>query len=157
MPYMPNMPNMPKLCNITLATLNCRGLKKSNKPSTRQKFIRQLRSMNIDILFLQETHADSSDIENVFNMQFQTGSSFWSSHCGAVSLNEHYTLSLLNSDGPDSRYLFLSVHLDEQLIAYVLNVYAPASEPNSAILTIATLNVLRLAPYQEWHPPGYHF
>ena len=42
---------------VKMATLNCRGLKKTENQKKRTQFIRYLRTLGYDILVLQETHA----------------------------------------------------------------------------------------------------
>ncbi|KAI9488278.1 hypothetical protein BDB00DRAFT_772814, partial [Zychaea mexicana] len=53
--------------NIKIGTLNCRGLPKTNEPDNSKHFIRFLRSQALDILALQETHAEDPDIQSRFN------------------------------------------------------------------------------------------
>ncbi|KAI7887872.1 uncharacterized protein EV154DRAFT_426704 [Mucor mucedo] len=57
---------------ISIATLNCCGLKKTNNPKKRQQFIRYLRSSGFNILVLQETHANDETTIQQFNLQFQS-------------------------------------------------------------------------------------
>ena len=44
--------------NVRLATFNCRGIQDHVK---RRKIFHYLRSINSDIIFLQETHSSKSD------------------------------------------------------------------------------------------------
>lgn len=127
--------NSEKQYKITIATLNCRGLKKSNSRKKRQQFIRFLRLSGCDILLLQETHADSNTIIDQFNMQFQTDSSIWTAHCGIISLNKNIHISLIESDPQEGRYILADIHHNNlttgsphpHKIATVLNIYGPAS------------------------------
>ncbi|KAI9482817.1 MAG: hypothetical protein EXX96DRAFT_630868 [Benjaminiella poitrasii] len=115
----------PRQTTIRIATLNCRGLKKTNNPQLRKQFIRSLRKSHYDIICLQETHANDSTIIITFNMQFQTKPSIWTSHCG-ISNNDKFTLSPVVPSNLDDRFIFASIQLDDTIIAYVLNLYAPA-------------------------------
>ncbi|KAI9484259.1 MAG: hypothetical protein EXX96DRAFT_171454 [Benjaminiella poitrasii] len=60
-------------------------------------------------------------------MQLQTKSSILTAHCLVISNNNKYTLSPVVSSDPADRFIFASVQLDGTIIAYVLNLYAPAS------------------------------
>ncbi|KAG1494177.1 hypothetical protein G6F45_012595 [Rhizopus arrhizus] len=70
--------------SLKIATMNCRGLRKSNDPSSSSQFIRYLRTHSLDILALQETHADTPQLQDLFHKQFQASDSLWSPHCGLV-------------------------------------------------------------------------
>ncbi|KAI9013754.1 hypothetical protein CLU79DRAFT_682572, partial [Phycomyces nitens] len=50
-----------------IATMNCRGLVKSNNPNNRSLFIRYLRSLSLDIIALQETHANTDSLQQLFH------------------------------------------------------------------------------------------
>lgn len=125
------------LHNIRIATLNCCGLTKINQEKKQKKFIRFLRNSGVDILVLQETHANNMTIQDSFNMQFQTHSSTWTKHCGILSLNKHYSVST-NCVGIDGRFILSnivpSIHYDsydnttnnQHTILQILNIYAPA-------------------------------
>ncbi|KAG1320059.1 hypothetical protein G6F62_011522 [Rhizopus arrhizus] len=76
-----------------LATLNCRGLRKTADSSTRNHFIRYIRTHFLDILALQETHASNTSIQDLFHNQFQASASLWPHHCGLVSFSPHITFS----------------------------------------------------------------
>jgi hypothetical protein len=65
---------------LNIGSLNCRGLTKTASPSTRNQFIRYLRTRSLDILALQETHASTSSIQDIFQIQFQASSSLWSGY-----------------------------------------------------------------------------
>ncbi|OBZ80662.1 hypothetical protein A0J61_11289 [Choanephora cucurbitarum] len=72
---------------ITIATLNCRGLRETHNPSSSRSFIRYLRSLNIDILCLQETHTIDTTIQAEFDLLFNTTSSLWTTNCGDLNIN----------------------------------------------------------------------
>ncbi|CEG74359.1 hypothetical protein RMATCC62417_09594 [Rhizopus microsporus] len=48
--------------SFSIGTLNCRGLRKTANPATSAAFIRYLRTVSLDILALQETHANTEEI-----------------------------------------------------------------------------------------------
>ncbi|KAG0769000.1 hypothetical protein G6F33_004027 [Rhizopus arrhizus] len=79
--------------SLKLATLNCRGLRKTADSSTRNHFIRYIRTHSLDILALQEIHASNTSIQDLFHNQFQASASLWSHHCGLVSFSPHITFS----------------------------------------------------------------
>lgn len=70
--------------SMNIGTLNCRGLTKSTDPSIRSNFIRYMRTRSFDLLALQETHAASPILQDLFHSQFQASSSLWSQHCGLI-------------------------------------------------------------------------
>ncbi|KAI8373788.1 hypothetical protein BD560DRAFT_327804 [Blakeslea trispora] len=116
--------------SLNIATLNCRCLRKAHNPSSSNSFIRYLRSLNIDMLCLQETHAADAQIMAQFDMLFNTHSSLWSPHCGIVSLHRNLTICALPSLAQaDGRFLCASVASDTDPstpILHLLNIYAPA-------------------------------
>lgn len=71
---------------ISLASLNCRGLKKILTPSG-NSFARHIRSLKYDIIALQETHASSLLLQSRFDQCLQVSSSTWTQHCGLLSFN----------------------------------------------------------------------
>ncbi|CEP18550.1 hypothetical protein [Parasitella parasitica] len=94
--YISNITSNPldtSFATLRVGTLNCRGLTKTAAISTRQHFIRYLRTRSLDLLALQETHASSSSIQDQFNLQFQATSSIWSQHCGLVSFSSDISFS----------------------------------------------------------------
>lgn len=118
-----------------IATLNCRGLPKQNNSTTRQSFIRYLRTLRYDILLLQETHAANQQIIDAFNIQFRTttpNSSHWTQHCGIVCLNNRYSLHIIKDGIDNGRFILSNIHLNTQdngdahtrlTIATILNIY----------------------------------
>lgn len=55
---------------LLIGTLNCRGLTKTAFPSTRKQFIQYLCTRPLQLLALQETHAATTDIQDMFHTQF---------------------------------------------------------------------------------------
>ncbi|KAG1592700.1 hypothetical protein G6F47_009347 [Rhizopus delemar] len=86
-------PDTPFIPPLKMATLNCRGLRKTADSSTHNHFIRYIRTHSLDILALQETHASTTSIQNLFHNQFQASESLWSHHCGLISFSPHITFS----------------------------------------------------------------
>ncbi|KAG1145285.1 hypothetical protein G6F37_012171 [Rhizopus arrhizus] len=115
------------LDSSTTASLNCRGLKKILSSSGRS-FSRTLRSLHFDILALQETHADSLDIQTRFDQCLQPSGCLWTKHCGLLSFNPAVSFDPLWSS-LDGRVLVARVNhlsgLYAPLCIYV--IYAPAS------------------------------
>lgn len=113
--------------HVSLASLNCRGLKKILSSSGRS-FSRTLRSLHFDILALQETHADSLDIQTRFDQCLQPSGCLWTKHCGLLSFNPAVSFDPLWSS-VDGRVLVARVNhlsgLYAPLCIYV--IYAPAS------------------------------
>lgn len=116
---------------IKIATLNCRGLKKSENSTKRQQFIRYLKALGYDILVLQETHASDISTQELLINHFSCKSSLWTQHCGIVSLSTKFTLQNI-SDGIDGgRYILAHIYLTQDLettttippIATILNIY----------------------------------
>lgn len=83
----------PDFTKLHIATINCRGLPKTTDTSVRTHFIRYLRTHNLDILALQETHASSVSLQQVFHTQFQAHDSLWSRHCGLVCFSPDLSFS----------------------------------------------------------------
>lgn len=117
---------------IRLATLNCRGLRKINNNKKRSSFIRYLRTLGYDILILQETHALHQQIIDEFNLQFRTTSSHWTQHCGIVSLNNRYSIQLIQDGIDEGRFILANIQLtssadsdasNRTTIATILNIY----------------------------------
>lgn len=55
------------ILSLKMATLNCRGLRKTADSSTRNHFFRYIRTHSLDILALQETHASNTSIQDIFH------------------------------------------------------------------------------------------
>ncbi|OBZ81572.1 hypothetical protein A0J61_10379 [Choanephora cucurbitarum] len=88
-----NSDSSTKTFPLRIATLNFRGLRKSANPTTSSQFIRCIRTLSMDIIALQETHAVSADLESQFHMQFQAVDSIWTPHCGLVSFSPDLSFS----------------------------------------------------------------
>ncbi|KAI8635934.1 hypothetical protein BD408DRAFT_118786, partial [Parasitella parasitica] len=116
---------------VKIATLNCRGLKKSENPKKRQQFIRYLRTLDYDILVLQETHATDSITMDLLNNHFQSKSSHWTQHCGIVSLSTKFSIHPISEGIDGGRYILASIHLTQDYeqstttppLATILNIY----------------------------------
>ncbi|KAG1440468.1 hypothetical protein G6F56_011915 [Rhizopus delemar] len=107
--------------NVKVATLNCRGLTKINQEKKQKNFIRFLRNTGVDILVLQETHANNITIQDSLNMQFQTHSSTWTKHCGTDGR------FILSNIVPSMHYDSYDITTHTQhTILQILNIYAPA-------------------------------
>ena len=119
--------SMSNIAHISLASLNCRGLKKILTQLGRS-FSRILRSLPYDILALQETHASTEQLQIRFNLSLQVSSSNWTPHCGLVTFNSSLTLIPLWSS-TDGRIMATKVthtsSLFEPITIYVM--YAPAT------------------------------
>ncbi|KAG1136397.1 hypothetical protein G6F37_012055 [Rhizopus arrhizus] len=93
-----------------------------------RSFAHTLRSLNYDILALQETHASTSQLQSRFSQCLQAPSSTWTQHCGLVSFNPAFSFEPLWSS-LDGRVLVTKVThqsgLYEPLRIYV--IYAPAT------------------------------
>lgn len=132
-PYQSMPMNMPinnnmKLTKIKICSLNCRSLSKPSKIDRSQTFSRFLRSKDLDILCLQETHAASTEIQERLNIQLQSQDAIWSQHCGIVSLNSSILIEpLYTSD--DERVITCNIsHVNNLFPSFIImNIYAPAS------------------------------
>lgn len=122
--------------NVRLATFNCRGIQDHVK---RRIFFHYLRSINSDIIFLQETHSSKSD-EQFWKQQW--GEKAWfSSHAsnsrGVAILIRNRVSLVLNSSfiDPDGRYLILSVTINEVPVILV-NLYGPNNDDPNFFLEV---------------------
>ncbi|KAG1136220.1 hypothetical protein G6F37_012136 [Rhizopus arrhizus] len=135
---------------ISVASLNCRGLKKIITPAG-HSFSRYLRSLPYDLLALQETHASSSLLQTRFDQCLQTSSSVWTQHCGLLSLNPMLKIEARWSS-LDGRLLVADVSHQsgfyDPLLVYVL--YAPATRGERALF-LHSLSFLLNFP----QPPPY--
>ncbi|KAI9337344.1 Endonuclease/exonuclease/phosphatase, partial [Pilaira anomala] len=125
----PDSSSLPsRYLNLKVGSLNCRGLTKTAAPSTRSHFIRYLKDRGLDLLALQETHASTTEIKEMFHIQFQASSSIWSSHCGLVSFSSDILFS--NSFiSPCERVISTTVsHTSDLFLPLTVSVvYFPAS------------------------------
>ena len=138
---------------VKIATLNCRGLKKSENTKKRQQFIRYLRTLGYDILVLQETHASDNITIDLLNKQFNSSSSLWTQHCGIISLSHNFTIKTISEGIDGGRYILATIHLTRDLqdssitppIATILNIYGRSALPSdrsafySELLNIPTI------------------
>ena len=112
---------------LNFASLNCNSLVKFRNTQTQAQFIRYLRSLNFDLMALQETHVSSMN-QYFITAQFQAHQALWTHECGLVPLSSMLHLSkdlLLNLD----RVIFWKIpsHHRPFLPFYVLVIYAPAN------------------------------
>ncbi|OAD74590.1 CCHC-type zinc finger transcription factor [Phycomyces blakesleeanus NRRL 1555(-)] len=120
---------------------------KTNHSQTRSLFIRHLRSCGIDILALQETHANTEPLQQMFHTQFHAQDSLWSPHCSLVSLSPH--LSLINSlFSPCGRCISTTViHTNNSIPSFLICVvYSPASYRDCFSFLRSLLNSPALLP-----------
>lgn len=100
---------------VKIATLNCRGLKKTyNHPQRKKQFIRYLQTLGCKTLVLQATHArdNITFIIGILNTQLNCKSSLWTQHCGTISLlTTNYTLKLISEGIDGGRFILASLHL----------------------------------------------
>jgi exonuclease III len=120
--------NKSKNLLLNIASLNCNSIVKANNPKKRSKFIRYLRSLNFDIMTLQETHVSYDNLA-IINTQFQAKSSIWTRDCGIISFNPAFVLSNNLNPIEDSRIILTKVTHPHHAYApfWVLVLYAPAS------------------------------
>ncbi|KAK4513051.1 uncharacterized protein ATC70_000088 [Mucor velutinosus] len=119
---------------IKIGSLNCRSVSKLFNPTTSSEFVRFLRNPEVkyDILCFQETHATESVCERL-NMQFQTNTSIWTSHCGIVSLNPKIVIQPLNVTLDDRIIVCQVTHCNALFSPITLvNIYAPATASSRA-------------------------
>jgi exonuclease III len=123
--------------SIKIASLNCRGLTKINRQNQQEYFISTLRSLQYDILVLQETHAKTTQLEDTFNKKFHSTSSMWTEHCAIISLNNKFKIT--NPwKGEDNRIISADIKIEqgnnlEQKVAIVINIYAPTKHKRRKI------------------------
>ena len=115
----------PRTMNRKLITFNCRGLQDYTK---RRKLFHYLRSIESDIIFLQETHSSKND-ELPWKQQWGEKAWFCShtSNSRGVAIlirnNLSVVLDSVYSD-PDGRVLIISASIDDVPLILV-NVYGP--------------------------------
>ncbi|KAG2192693.1 hypothetical protein INT47_013195 [Mucor saturninus] len=128
---------------LKIGTLNCRGLRKTAEPATSNQFIRYLRTQSFDLLALQETHASTTDIGNLFHTQFQAISSYWSHYCGIVCFSPTLRLSEPSWDHTQRCLTVTVSHLDDLFDPVSVTViYAPADyRSRQAFLLPSQLNL----------------
>ena len=122
--------------NLKLITFNCRGIQDHVK---RRKVFHYLRSIESDIVFLQETHSSKSD--EIFWKQ-QWGEKAWfSSHTsnsrGVAILIRNHVSMVLNSSYCDTngRYLIISASVNDVPLILV-NLYGPNNDDPNFFLEV---------------------
>lgn len=140
--------------NFNFATINCRGLWKSGDPSARKHFIRYLRTQSLDILALQEMHASSVELQQVFYIQFQAKDSIWSRHCGLVCFSPD--LLFTNTTISDCGRIITAIisHKHQTFDPLTVSVlYAPANRRRRYIFLSDILrhpsDVLSISPVRQ--------
>lgn len=112
--------------NLNIASLNCRSLIKTSSPDISSDFIRYLRSLHLDILCVQESHAVEG-VQEQLNLQLQASSTIWTPHCGIISFNPLIQLHLLDFDLDQRIIACQVVHANALFPPFrLLNLYAPA-------------------------------
>lgn len=118
---------------LRIATLNCRGLTQKNTKNAEKKFIKYLKTSAIDILAIQESHADKKETQDTLDMQFSSKSSTYTKHCGIISLNTKYVITPIDT-GIDGRFILADIHYATEeeptsfnSLATILNIYGKAS------------------------------
>lgn len=121
---------MPTHIQCQFASLNANSIIKTNNPQTQKSYIRYLRSLNFDILCLQESHTSTDEKINSAKMHFQYETAFWTPHVGIISFSPKYQLHLVDTSDTfnSSRYQLCRVtHPHKAFVDFfILNVYAPA-------------------------------
>ena len=121
---------------LKLCTFNCRGLQDLVK---RRKVFHYMRNIESDIIFLQETHSDTSD-ENFWKTQWGESawfSSFSSNSRGVAILIRNSVSVKVNSviKDPNGRYLILSALLNDNSMTLV-NLYGPNQDDPDFLLGV---------------------
>ncbi|KAI8136650.1 Endonuclease/exonuclease/phosphatase [Fennellomyces sp. T-0311] len=114
-----------------IASVNCNGLTKTSNPSTRSQFIQYLRTIKAHIITMQETHASpNNNTETILHQQFMAHQSFWTPHCGIVSLSSDLHITQLNLFHTDRVICVCVEHLQNDLPPFfILTIYAPSHSP----------------------------
>ena len=126
---------------LKLCTFNCRGLQDFVK---RRKTFHYLRSINSDIVYLQETHSDPND-EKLWKSQW--GEQAWfssgtSNSKGVAILIRNSVKTQVHSvySDPNGRFLIISVTING-LPLLLVNVYAPNNDdPDFYLQVFAKVN-----------------
>ena len=119
--------------NIQIATLNCRGLSHKLQKNAAKKFIKYLKTSSLDILAIQESHAEKKETQERLDMQFSSKSSIYTKHCGIISLNDKFTVTPIDT-GIEGRFILANIHYATEeepssfnAIATILNIYGRAT------------------------------
>ena len=122
--------------NLKLSIFNCRGIQDFVK---RRKVFHYLRSIDSDIIFLQEVHSSVTD-ESIWKQQW--GENAWfSNHTSnsrgvAISIRKHI-LVVFNSlfSDPNGRYLIISAKINDVPLILV-NLYGPNTDDPDFFLEV---------------------
>ena len=117
-----------KIMDLKLITFNCRGLQDYVK---RRKIFHYVRSLDADIIFLQETHSSKSD---EISWKQQWGEKIWfSSHTSnsrgvAVLIRNSVSVTFKSMyNDPNGRYLIISASINN-IPLILLNIYGPNND-----------------------------
>lgn len=144
------MSNNMSFTSLKLCSLNSRSLPKLSNPETSSSFIRYLRQLKCDILCFQEANASSEDIQTTLNVKLQAHSSYWTAHCGIVSLNSAITVHPALANIDDRGIICRITHINDSFDPFMLlNIYAPA-QPRPRELFYASM--LNLPMFQNVDP-----
>lgn len=112
---------------IKVGSLNARSLIKQNNSNTTKLYARYLRSLQLDILTLQETHATFPDIQASLDIHFQAKSTCWTKHCGVVILNPMIEMEPILIT-IDQRMILCRISHSSQKFSpfYLITIYAPS-------------------------------
>ena len=121
---------------LKLCTFNCRGMQDHVK---RRKVFHYLRSVDCDIIFLQETHSSPND-EKLWKSQWGEKawfSSFSSNSRGVAILIRNSVSLVFNSfyTDPNGRFLIISVVING-LPVVLVNIYAPNNDDPDFFLDV---------------------
>lgn len=111
-----------------MATLNCRGLKKMLSTTDGKHYARIIRSLQYDILCLQETHVNTPAMKVPLQRMLQAHSTAWTSHCGVVCFNRQFVIQHTQSLFHDRLLIVTLAHsqqLCDDITLYI--VYGPAT------------------------------
>ena len=129
---------------IKLHSFNCRGLQDFVK---RKKIFHFFRSLNSDILFLQETHSDNS-VERLWHSQWGEHAFFasFSSNSRGVAILIRKSISLVVKSvfrDPNGRFIILNALLNDLPLTLV-NVYAPNNDDPDFFFCICLQRLINL-------------
>ena len=114
---------------LTFGSINISGLKDDKK---RAAVFTWLRSLNFDVIFLQETHCHLKKDEKAWSREWGA-QCFWSkgtnrSRGVSILFNKHKTYEIENlSIDSNGRYIYCEVIVDSDRYK-IINIYAPNDE-----------------------------
>lgn len=106
-----------------------------------------LRTLSLDIIALQETHADTQQLEELFHTQFQAAQSVWSPHCGLVCFSSDLSFNNIQRSTCGRFITVMAVHsaaLFDPIVVSVL--YAPAGRRERYPFLSNLINSLSSSP-----------